>query len=242
LVFLVSFAVVLTVYYGVLNPGNRGSDEPAAAVPPLSRPAPVMLAPPPAPAPIVVPESRPDPVIAPLAVPEPVSTALIEGPEPAANPSPEPPDIPAQPAPTVLPAPPTVIPGIPSAGSHIIAEGDSLWSIAEGWFNDGAMWLEIVKANPDLDPDRLTVGRRIVLPLPTPRSRPVLAEIRPGGTSPYVVRSGDTLTEIAARFYSSSSYWELIYQANRFVIGGDSDALELGMKLVLPPIPASDQP
>ncbi len=62
------------------------------------------------------------------------------------------------------------------------------------------------------------------------------------GTSPatrYVVRSGDTLSGIAARFAVRGG-WPALYAANRRVIGRDPDAIRPGMVLALahPAVPA----
>ena len=56
------------------------------------------------------------------------------------------------------------------------------------------------------------------------------------GTSPatrYVVRSGDTLSDIAARFAVRGG-WPTLYAANRQVIGRDPNAIRPGTVLVLP--------
>jgi nucleoid-associated protein YgaU len=60
-----------------------------------------------------------------------------------------------------------------------------------------------------------------------------------GGTSSadagrrYVVRSGDTLRSIAARFYGDERRWFDIYRANRKAID-DPDSLKVGATLRLP--------
>jgi nucleoid-associated protein YgaU len=53
----------------------------------------------------------------------------------------------------------------------------------------------------------------------------------------YIVRSGDTLSKIAKAYYSDPSCWEVIYDANRAVIGADPGSLEVGTKLTIPPAP-----
>ncbi|MCI0651462.1 MAG: LysM peptidoglycan-binding domain-containing protein [Planctomycetes bacterium] len=47
---------------------------------------------------------------------------------------------------------------------YTIAEGDSLYAIAERLLSDGARWTEIRAANPGLDPDRLSIGKQIHVP------------------------------------------------------------------------------
>ncbi|WP_127506939.1 LysM peptidoglycan-binding domain-containing protein [Paenibacillus humicus] len=50
----------------------------------------------------------------------------------------------------------------------------------------------------------------------------------------YTVKSGDTLSKIAARTLGSADKWRAIYDKNKAVIGANPNALKPGMKLVLP--------
>lgn len=50
----------------------------------------------------------------------------------------------------------------------------------------------------------------------------------------YVVKANDTLCSIAKMFYGDGSKWSTIFQANRFRIGSDPDAVFAGMELVIP--------
>ncbi len=47
---------------------------------------------------------------------------------------------------------------------YVIKSGDSLWTIAQGAYGDGAMWTKIMAANSNIDADRLIVGKTINLP------------------------------------------------------------------------------
>lgn len=49
----------------------------------------------------------------------------------------------------------------------------------------------------------------------------------------YVVQKGDTLSEIAEKFYKDSSKWKTIYNANKSKIA-DPKKLKVGTKLVIP--------
>jgi nucleoid-associated protein YgaU len=51
---------------------------------------------------------------------------------------------------------------------------------------------------------------------------------------PYVVKAGDTLSRLAARFYNSMDKWQKIYEANRDVVK-NPDYIYIGQKLVIPP-------
>ena len=52
----------------------------------------------------------------------------------------------------------------------------------------------------------------------------------------YVVKPGDTLSEIALYFYGNGTepYWRRIYDANKAVIGNDPDLIKPGEVLKIP--------
>ncbi len=62
------------------------------------------------------------------------------------------------------PAPQPMNNAAPQAGTYTIRKGDTLWSIAQQVYGDGQRWQDIVNANPGLDPNKLRVGQKIVLP------------------------------------------------------------------------------
>ena len=50
----------------------------------------------------------------------------------------------------------------------------------------------------------------------------------------YTVKSGDSLSKIAKRFYGDASQWNRIYEANRDLIGKNPDLIRPGQDLVIP--------
>ena len=58
-----------------------------------------------------------------------------------------------------LPAKPPV-----KINTYTIRRLDTLWSIAQRTYGDGKRWRDIVRANDGLDPTKLRVGQKIVLP------------------------------------------------------------------------------
>lgn len=85
---------------------------------------------------------------------------------PAARPAPV--DPPQSPAPIAMPAAPEPIAAAPAtATEHIVRKGDTLWSLARGYYGDGNHWRRILKANPGLkDQQSLEPGERLAIPLP----------------------------------------------------------------------------
>ena len=48
--------------------------------------------------------------------------------------------------------------------THVIEDGDTLYDLAEEYLGSGQRWTDIQKANPGLDPSRLTIGKQIRVP------------------------------------------------------------------------------
>lgn len=62
----------------------------------------------------------------------------------------------AQPAPQPAPA--------PAYQTYTVQKGDTLWKIAQRQYGDGQRWVDIVQANPGLEPTKMAVGQQIILP------------------------------------------------------------------------------
>ena len=61
--------------------------------------------------------------------------------------------------------PQPVTPVQPVAPSvHVVARGETLWRIAVRYYGDGQRWRDIAAANGNIDPKKLAVGQRLVLP------------------------------------------------------------------------------
>jgi nucleoid-associated protein YgaU len=59
-----------------------------------------------------------------------------------------------------------------SSGTHTVAAGETLWSIAEKYYNDGYKWVEIQKANNLASGDAVEVGTSLIIPTITPAMSP----------------------------------------------------------------------
>ena len=116
---------------------------------------------------------------------------------------------------------------------HSVRPGESLWSIAEDHFGDGARYNEIAELNRNLlgsRPSFLEPGW--VLKLPAPDSgAPAHA---------YTVQPNDTLSDIAHDELGDADRWPEIYQASTGITqpGGahlaDPDVIGVGWKLNIP--------
>jgi nucleoid-associated protein YgaU len=177
-----------------------------------------------------------------------------------APPSPRPAANPPKPAPTSpLDQPKTrVVP--PEYWEYTVQPNDSMESIAKKLFGEGRLWVKIAEANPLLDARKLIPGRtklripkdlaniqgkEVVVPQDAPRATPTRPNPEPVAPAKppepakpaqqdYIVKAGDTLSDIAKTFYGKSSLWRKIYDANKDVID-DPDAVKPGTTIRIPP-------
>jgi len=64
---------------------------------------------------------------------------------------------------------------------------------------------------------------------------------KPKVVAEYTVQSGDTLSQVALKFYKHATrdYWMLVYEANKAVIGDNPNLIKPGMLLQIPELPES---
>ncbi|MEA3247543.1 MAG: LysM peptidoglycan-binding domain-containing protein, partial [Gemmatimonadota bacterium] len=116
--------------------------------------------------------------------------------------------------------------------TYVIVSGDTLYDIAMQKYGDPKFVQTIQEANPGLDPARLRVGDRIVLPEPKKeRGAPAEEKKRP---KVYVVKKGDTLIGIARKMYHDTAMYPKIYEDNKDVLSSLNARLYVGMRLRLP--------
>lgn len=122
----------------------------------------------------------------------------------------------------------------PKTVDHAVKPGESLWSIAEDHFGDGARYKEIAELNRDLlgaQPSFLEPGWVLKLPAHQAKDAPA---------HQYGVLPGDTLSEIAQEQLGEANRWPEIYQASAGIAqpGGvqltDPDVIDVGWTLNIP--------
>jgi LysM repeat protein len=143
----------------------------------------------------------------------------------------------AQPGPGAGMTPSTVTPSqIPAAPEeYTIVKGDTLSSIAKKY---SVTVRALQDANPTVEPTRLRIGQKLVIPTAVTSSAAPAAAAMPemtGGAQVYEVKSGDTLTRIAARFNTTVP---AIRAENNLV----TDKIRVGQKLRIPPGIAAPAP
>lgn len=157
------------------------------------------------------------------------------------------------PTPTPLPtvrravvAPPGAVVGTTRGAGQsdrwTVGKHETLSEISLKALGSARRWHEIALLNPSVDPDRMTVGTVLKLPVDTPVSSGTArstetAQAQPEtvrGQRTYLVQDGDSLSSIAARLLGSPNDWRRIFEANRTTMKNDPDRLSAGMTLVIP--------
>lgn len=129
---------------------------------------------------------------------------------------------------------------------HTVASGETMSSIAEKHYGDRNKWQLIAKANPLVDPANMKIGTKLTIPAATATAPNTAAPSAPApsaagtvaGETTHTVAAGDTLISLSRSYYGKDGLWELIYDANRALIGADPAALKVGMKLRIPKKPS----
>jgi len=107
---------------------------------------------------------------------------------------------------------------------YSVKEGDSLWSIAEKFYNSGYNWTDIARANNLADPSTINVGNQLVIPSVTAKTATiqqttVQADQQITGKT-YTVVKGDDLWDIAVKAYGDGYRWPDIAKANNLAQPG----------------------
>lgn len=137
-----------------------------------------------------------------------------------------PPVMDTNPPPALPPEPPPPAPP-PAVVEHVIVKGDTLSGLATKY---GVKLAALQAANPNLDPIRLKIGDKVIIPAPTSGAPPGMAVPsvpEAGSEQVYVVKSGDTLTKIATQHGTT-------VKALRAANDLQTDQIKVGRKLKIP--------
>jgi len=119
------------------------------------------------------------------------------------------------------------------ATEYTVVRGDSFSTIAMKF--PGVTAKAIQEANPGVDPLRLQIGQKIMIPPPAPSQGSTgTSEPPPSGELMYTVKSGDNLTKIANQFGTTV---RALRSANNLL----SDNIKVGQKLKIPGKTASSE-
>ncbi|MBA3685535.1 MAG: LysM peptidoglycan-binding domain-containing protein [Planctomycetes bacterium] len=129
---------------------------------------------------------------------------------------------------------------LPPAGSrvHTVAKDETLVDISIAYFRTSKRWRDIVKANPGVDPERLKVGQKLIIPDAgaAAASAGSVPDTASTSGSDYVIKRGDTFETIAQQVYGDRKQWRKIADANQ---GVDPSHLRIGQKIVVPDAPGA---
>jgi len=165
--------------------------------------------------------------------------------------------VPNAPGPIAEPGPPSVTPPEPVRNDptvpvrwprrHTIQSGDNFSRLAVHYYGNESKRTLIRRANPGIDPLRLQIGQKILIPYEEedPALLPVNMGTRPpvGDRSPtasreqvHTVAANENLTVIARKYYGTATPADIdrIYRANANKMA-DRDMVTVGMKLIIPP-------
>src|SRR5882762_4425234 len=128
-------------------------------------------------------------------------------------------------APAIRAAPLAPAVNNPGSAKIRIQPGDSLWKLARRHLGSGSRWNELLASNPNIsDPNHIQPGTLLVVPATQLRPRVLPSSI--------TIRSGDSLWKLAASYFSTSTAWSCIAQANPQL--HNANRLRPGQILVLP--------
>jgi nucleoid-associated protein YgaU len=123
-----------------------------------------------------------------------------------------------------------------SENTVTVRAGDNLFNIVVKRYGDSTYMNDVLVANPGLNPKRLRIGQKIVLPPKEKLDRKSRTGAPKDEPQIYVVKEGDNLVSIATHQYADTAMADKIFDFNRDQLP-TREALRPGMRLRLPPPP-----
>lgn len=128
---------------------------------------------------------------------------------------------------------------------HKVQPNDNLLNISRRYYGDETKWKKIYVANKGnvKNPDTLYIGQELLIPEIKNEKKKTLGSEVPLEKKPekgttinsgtHIVVSGDTLYNLARKYYNDSAMWDIIYDANEESID-DKRLLTTGQILIIP--------
>lgn len=119
---------------------------------------------------------------------------------------------------------------------HVVQAGETLWAVAEKYYDSGYNWVDIASVNELTNPSQIDVGQELLIPDVEPKQPTVDVFASDNGLEPisgatYTVVRGDNLWNIAVRAYGDGYRWVDIAQENELA---NPNLIHAGNMLVLP--------
>ena len=123
---------------------------------------------------------------------------------------------------------------------HIVQSGDTLWSVAEKYYDPGYNWVDVARANSLTNPGLIETGQELEIPDVEPKLATIQASVLATTSSDetdaisgasYTVSKGDSLWVIAVRAYGDGYRWVDIAGENELA---DPNIIHPGNVLTLP--------
>lgn len=135
------------------------------------------------------------------------------------------------------PAPLPAAPVVSDKLTYQVKKGDTLGHIAQRELGSVKYTADILRLNPDLNPNNLKLGQEIKLPArselaPVATAAPSAPAV--AGETTHVVAAGDTLWGLAERYLGNGTRSGEIVAANPDKLKGRDAMLTIGMKLRIP--------
>jgi nucleoid-associated protein YgaU len=149
-----------------------------------------------------------------------------------------------------VPTPPVPeVPVVKEPRFHVVQPGETIAKIAKIEYPGvGQRAIDaILKANSTVDPSRMSVNTKLLMPdladvkvavvngtdggRKQPPSESIAASIKPGST--YITKKGDSLKDLSKRAYRDGNQWHRIWVENFDAIN-DTDHLQPGTRLKIP--------
>ncbi|MEY4065862.1 MAG: hypothetical protein RIR26_2070 [Pseudomonadota bacterium] len=166
------------------------------------------------------------------AAPAPMATESAPVDASAAAPASASPASPAPAASTTESAPlvsgPTTLPETGSKMAYYVMRGDTLGAIAQKIYGNRAKWKALQSENGLSDANKIYPGDVIYYTL-NDASKAFAEKYESGARQTYTVAKGDTLSQLAAKFYGTQGAWRAVWKENPQVT--NPDRIRVGMVL-----------